>query len=69
MKFDLIKTAVQNGGAAARLGRMALKGRLPVDTPNFFGITSRGVVPHVTPDNVSKHLKTTGAYMALEDCK
>ncbi|KAJ4371093.1 hypothetical protein N0V85_009094 [Neurospora sp. IMI 360204] len=65
MTFELLKTAVKDGGA--RLGRLALSGRRTVDTPNFFGLTSRGVIPHVTPDNVEKHLHTNGTYMALED--
>ncbi|KAL2266292.1 hypothetical protein VTJ83DRAFT_5644 [Remersonia thermophila] len=65
MRFEIVKTLKE--GAAARLGRIAFAGRLPIDTPNFIGFTSRGAVPHVTPDNAEKHLKTTAAYMALED--
>lgn len=65
MTFELLKTAVKDGGA--RLGRVVFSGRRTVDTPNFFGLTSRGVIPHVTPDNVEKHLHTNGTYMALED--
>ncbi|KAK1783421.1 tRNA-guanine(15) transglycosylase-like protein [Copromyces sp. CBS 386.78] len=65
MTFELLKTAVKDGGA--RLGRLAFSGRRTVDTPNFFGLTSRGVIPHVTPDNVEKYLHTNGTYMALED--
>ncbi|KAK3326477.1 tRNA-guanine(15) transglycosylase-like protein [Apodospora peruviana] len=67
MTFEVLKAAVRDG-AAARLGRLALAGRKTViDTPNYFANTSRGTVPHVTPDNISKHLQTGGAYMALED--
>ncbi|KAK3685412.1 tRNA-guanine(15) transglycosylase-like protein [Podospora appendiculata] len=66
MTFELLKSAPP--AAAARLGRLALGGRKSViDTPNYFAITSRGVVPHVSPDNVARHLQTGGAYMALED--
>ncbi len=70
MRFDLskAKAALKDGGAAARVGRLAFAGRTPIDTPNFIGVTSRGALPHVTPDNVGKHLSTTGAFMALEDC-
>ncbi|KAK3327361.1 tRNA-guanine(15) transglycosylase-like protein [Cercophora scortea] len=70
MTFELLKSvpASAAAAAAARLGRLALGGRKSViDTPNYFAITSRGVVPHVSPDNVARHLKTGGAYMALED--
>ncbi|KAL1836076.1 hypothetical protein VTJ49DRAFT_5611 [Mycothermus thermophilus] len=65
MRFEILKAL--KDGAAARVGRLAFAGRLPIDTPNFIAITSRGAVPHITPDNAEKHLKTTGAYMALED--
>jgi len=69
MTFEVLKAAVRDG-LAARLGKLALGGRKTViDTPNFIASTSRGVIPHITPDNVSKHLHTGGAYMALEDCK
>ncbi|KAL2160597.1 hypothetical protein VTH06DRAFT_1285 [Thermothelomyces fergusii] len=50
MRFDLLKGALRDG-VAARVGRLAVAGRLPMETPNFIGTTSRGVVPHLTPDN------------------
>ena len=68
MRFDLLKDALKDG-AAARVGRLAFPGRQPIDTPNFIGVTSRGALPHVTPDNVAKHLSATGALVALEDCE
>lgn len=55
-------------GCAARLGKLALPGRRAIDTPNFTAVTSRGVVPHLTPDIVSKYTFLNSAYMALEDC-
>jgi len=68
MAFEVLKAAIIDG-SAARLGRLALAGRRAIDTPNYFAVTSRGVVPHMTPDNVGKYLHTGGAYMALEDCR
>ena len=68
MRFEVLRAAL-NDGAAARLGRLAFSGRRPIETPNFIGITSRGALPHITPDNMGKHLQVSGAYMALEDCK
>ena len=65
--FELI-TPAANDGCLARLGRLALPGRRPVETPTYTAITSRGVVPHLTPDNVHKHTSFGAAYMALEDC-
>lgn len=67
MRFEILKGALKDG-VAARVGRLAFAGRQPIETPNFIATTSRGAVPHITPDNVNKHLQTAGAYMALEDC-
>ncbi|KAL2128981.1 hypothetical protein VTI74DRAFT_8389 [Chaetomium olivicolor] len=66
MRFEVFKTVAKDG-AGARLGRLAFAGRAPIETPNFIGMTSRGALPHITPDNLGKHLQVTGAYMALED--
>jgi len=68
MVFEVLKSAIIDG-SAARLGRLAFAGRRSIDTPNYFAVTSRGVVPHLTPDNVAKHLHAGAAYMALEDCE
>lgn len=68
MRFDLLKT-IANDGVNARLGRLALPRRHAVDTPNFFAIASRGVVPHLTPDNVARYGDLPGVYMAMEDCE
>ena len=53
----------------ARLGDFAVEGRNIIQTPNFFAITSRGVVPHITPDVLSQHTGIGGVHIALEDCK
>ncbi|KAH7318694.1 tRNA-guanine(15) transglycosylase-like protein [Stachybotrys elegans] len=55
------------GGISARLGRLSFPGRKVIETPNFTAATSRGVVPHLTPDNIQKHTSLGAAYMALED--
>lgn len=56
-------------GCAARLGRLALPGRKAFDTPNYTSMASRGLLPHVTPDNMSKYTSMVPIYMALEDCE
>jgi queuine tRNA-ribosyltransferase len=66
--FQILKSSVR-GTASARLGTLTLKGRNPIDTPNFVAMTSRGVVPHLTPDMVHKATDFGAAHMALEDCK
>jgi queuine tRNA-ribosyltransferase accessory subunit len=55
-------------GISARLGELKLRGRKPIQTPNFTGVTSRGTIPHLTPDVLTKYTSISSAYMALEDC-
>ncbi|KAI0123218.1 tRNA-guanine(15) transglycosylase-like protein [Xylariales sp. AK1849] len=64
--FKLLPSALP-GKAAVRLGRLALPHRRPIDTPNYFGITSRGAIPHLTPDVIARHTQIGGEYLALED--
>ncbi|KAI5859422.1 tRNA-guanine transglycosylase [Durotheca rogersii] len=64
--FSIIKSAAVGGGVP-RVGRLILPKRTPLDTPNYIGISSRGVIPHLTPDVVSKHTDLDGVYMGLED--
>lgn len=64
--FGMLETTVADG-CIARLGRLSIPGRRQIDTPNYTAITSRGAIPHLTPDNVTKHTNFTSAYMALED--
>ena len=68
MRFEILQSALGDG-AAARVGRLAFPRRTSIETPNFFAATSRGVVPHTTPDNVAKYGHYGGVYMALEDCE
>ncbi|KAG5987400.1 hypothetical protein E4U43_005085, partial [Claviceps pusilla] len=65
--FKILGPSGAAAGCVARLGRLSIPGRRPIDTPNYTAITSRGVIPHLTPDNVTKHTNLTSAYMALED--
>lgn len=70
LQFEIISPgedeALING---ARLGRLKVPERHGIDTPNFLAITSRGTIPHVTPDVLSEHLDIKGVHLALEDCK
>ncbi|KAG9813886.1 queuine tRNA-ribosyltransferase, partial [Aureobasidium melanogenum] len=38
-----------------------------IKTPHYLALASRGAVPHLTQDNVTKHTNICGAYMAAED--
>ncbi|KAK5633642.1 hypothetical protein RRF57_009356 [Xylaria bambusicola] len=64
--FKILKT-VASDGVGARLGTLSLPRRRPIDTPNFIGLTARGAIPHLTPDNVGKKSELGGVYVALED--
>lgn len=64
--FTIIKTASQ--GLGPRLGRLSIAGRHAIDTPHFLGITSRGVVPHLTQDTFARDTSINGVYVPLEDC-
>ncbi|EXJ60546.1 hypothetical protein A1O7_04699 [Cladophialophora yegresii CBS 114405] len=52
---------------AARLGRLTLRGRATTATPQYVVPTSRGVIPHLSHDNVQKHTKISAVYVPLED--
>ncbi|QDS68556.1 hypothetical protein FKW77_000074 [Venturia effusa] len=50
-----------------RLGQLALRGRATIKTPHYIANTSRGVVPHVSQDNLTKYCNINGLYVGLED--
>jgi queuine tRNA-ribosyltransferase subunit QTRTD1 len=64
-------TTVKATGAnlLPRLGRLSLPGRNAIETPHYLGLTSRGVVPHLSQDNFAQLSSITGVYAALEDCR
>ncbi|KAI2466543.1 tRNA-guanine transglycosylase [Annulohypoxylon bovei var. microspora] len=64
--FNVLKS-ISVDGRGPRVGRLALPKRKTIDTPNFLGLTSRGAIPHMTPDVIAKHTELNGSYMALED--
>ncbi|PHH69431.1 hypothetical protein CDD82_7772 [Ophiocordyceps australis] len=65
--MSLLRPAAAATGCGPRLGRVAFPGRRAIDTPSFIAVTSRGAVPHLTPDNLAQHTSVGAAYMALED--
>lgn len=68
MPFRVVRKTLGDG-LAARVGRLSLPGRRPLETPNFVAVASRGAVPHLTPDVVMDHTSFGAAYMAMEDCE
>lgn len=55
--------------AGLRLGQLTLQGRTALSTPTFIASTSRGVIPHVSQDVMSKLTKIPAVYLGLEDCE
>lgn len=53
---------------APRAGTLAIAGRKTLSTPHYLPVTSRGVVPHISHDNVRKETAINGLYVGLEDC-
>lgn len=68
LSFELLGVTDPHA-AAPRLGLLAVKDRKVLETPNFVAVTSRGVVPHMTPDVIAASSRIGGVHMALEDCK
>lgn len=52
-----------------RLGRLRVEGKNELDTPNFLTLTSRGTIPHMTPDVVAGSTNIRAVHMAIEDCR
>lgn len=51
-----------------RLGEVHFPRRMPMSTPHYISLTSRGAVPHLTQDMMRDHTSISGVYAALEDC-
>ena len=65
--FNLLISREPGGGP--RLGRLLLRHGHAIETPHYLAITSRGVVPHLSQDNLQRHTNIKAAYLGLEDCK
>lgn len=66
-RFILQHAAPSESGA--RLGELTLRQRHRINTPHYVASTSRGAVPHLSPDNLARHTRISAVYLALEDCK
>lgn len=53
----------------ARVGQLLRNGRTAIETPHYIATTSRGVVPHVSPDVLAKSTAVSAVYIPLEDCE
>jgi queuine tRNA-ribosyltransferase subunit QTRTD1 len=52
-----------------RVGQLLRHGRAAINTPHYVATTSRGIVPHVTPDVLARSTAVSAVYMPLEDCE
>ena len=66
--FIRLSSTTGDGESKARLGELALKGRDAIETPNFLAVTSRGVMPHISPDSIPSQVTFPGVFTAIEDC-
>lgn len=67
--FSIHVNPIEILGDQHRLGELALAGRQKVQTPNYFPLTSRGSLPHLSQDMMRDHAPVAGIYTALEDCE
>ena len=65
LSFKISTSAARN---TSRLATLARGSRHAIQTPHYLATTSRGIVPHLTPDVQSSHTSIDGVYISLEDC-
>lgn len=69
---EMLRFVVESGTHSLpgpRVGQLLARGRPPIATPHYAPATSRGVVPHLSPDVLEKHTAISAVYMGLEDCE
>lgn len=67
--FSVHVNPIEIQGDQFRLGELVLADRQKVQTPNYFPLTSRGSIPHLSQDMMRDHVTVAGIYTALEDCE
>ena len=66
--FTRLTSTTGDGSSKARLGELAFAGKDAIETPNFLAVTSRGVMPHISPDAIPSQVTFPGVFTAVEDC-
>lgn len=69
---DMLRFILQHAApseSSARLGQLTLQQKHRINTPHYIVSTSRGAIPHLSPDNIIRHTRISAVYFALEDCK
>ena len=52
-----------------RIGRLSFQDRVPIETPHYVAVSSRGAVPHLSQDMMRGNTRINAMYAALEDCE
>jgi queuine tRNA-ribosyltransferase accessory subunit len=68
---EMFQFILESGTAATvgvpRLGRLIAR-NTTIATPHYAALTSRGTVPHISPDVLQRHTRVSAVYLGLEDC-
>ncbi|CAF9913920.1 MAG: hypothetical protein GOMPHAMPRED_008060 [Gomphillus americanus] len=64
--FHIVKPRTSED-SRQRLGRLILKGRNDIPTPNLLALATRGFVPHLTPDILQKETNILAVHAGFED--
>ena len=67
LPFELLSPDTWEDGP--RIGRLSFPNRVPIETPHYVAISSRGAVPHLTQDMMRDNTQIGAIYVALEDCE
>lgn len=68
LSFSCLRSPAKKG-LGPRLGRLSLPDLTRMETPHYIALTSRGAVPHLSPDLMREHAHVRGVHIALEDCE
>ncbi|KAI9723002.1 MAG: hypothetical protein M1812_001451 [Candelaria pacifica] len=66
LSFQCLRSPAKNG-LGPRLGRLSLGGSTRMETPHYLALTSRGAIPHLSPDLMREHANIHGVHVAIED--
>lgn len=67
LSFELLGSSLQED--EPRLGRLSFQDRVPMNTPHYVAVSSRGAVPHLSQDMMRANTNIGAMYTALEDCE
>ena len=66
---EMLRFILQTGNHSVRSGQLLSHSHSPIHTPHYVATTSRGVIPHLAQDILTKHTAISAVYFGLEDCE